>query len=169
MNDLMSKLDETEADIARMTSQIEQAQDVIDEAEQGLLQKNVKKARKNKEQKSSTKTKQVSKLKDEIATKKVEKTSTVDESLVDKMTDKSKTSAEKEEKEEKPGQSKVSVKMTNLSPNLGGLQVSKLGKLFYAELLFDHYSEFGQLFDIKSNQMVSFSIGHNSMFWFLTI
>ena len=123
----MSKLDETEADIARMTSQIEQAQDVIDEAEQGLLQKSDKKDRKNKEQKSSTKTKKASQSKDAISTKKDDKTSTVDESLVDKKTDKSKT--EKEEKEEKPGQSKVSVKMTNLSPNLGGLQVSKLGQI----------------------------------------
>ena len=125
----MSKLDETEADIARMTSQIEQAQDVIDEAEQGLLQKSDKKDRKNKEQKSSTKPKKVLKSKDAILAEKDEKTSTVDESLVDKKTDKSKTSAEKEEKEEKPGQSKVSVKMTNLSPNLGGLQVSKLGQI----------------------------------------
>ena len=127
MNELMSKLDETEADIARMTSQIEQAQDVIDEAEQGLLQKSDKKDRKNKEPKSSTKTKKASQSKDAISTKKDDKTSTVDESLVDKKTDKYIT--EKEEKEEKPGQSKVSVKMTNLSPNLGGLQVSKLGQI----------------------------------------
>jgi hypothetical protein len=119
----MSKLDETEADIARMTRQIEKAQEVIDDAEQGAFQKTNNKDRKNKE-KSPTKNDKSSKPKEAISSKKGEKVAKVDDIVLDKKTDTTdKTSTEKDEKEEKPEQSQVSVKMTNLSPNLGGLQV----------------------------------------------
>ena len=96
LSELMTKLDETEADIARMSSEIEKVQEVIDNVEEG-----------KKEEKGKARKEKALSVNDEfVEAKKEEK------------------EIEGEDEDGKTEKKKVNVKVTNFSPaKISGLEV----------------------------------------------
>ena len=102
LSELMTKLDETEADIARMTSEIEKVQEVIDNADEG-----------KKEEKDKTKKEKATTKEEHAKAKKEEKKKEKDDDDQEMTTKKT-----------------VNVKVTNFSPaKISGLEVTSLSTI----------------------------------------